>query len=72
MAAKYQVSVPQLAIRYTLQLGTQSLPKTANPEHMRTNAAVDFEISAADMNTLESLDARDYGESSGFPVYSGK
>lgn len=42
MAEKYGVSVPQLCIRYTLQLGTISLPKTGNPEHMKTNAEVDF------------------------------
>nr|WP_145942763.1 aldo/keto reductase [Corynebacterium glyciniphilum] len=72
MAARYGVSVPQLCIRYTLQLGAVSLPKTANPEHMRSNAAVEFEISAEDMEVLRNLDEKDYGESSAFPVYSGK
>lgn len=72
MADRYGVSVPQLCIRYTLQLGTVSLPKTANPDHMRSNAEVDFEISEADMTTLAGLDARDYGDSAAFPVYSGK
>ncbi|OLT55963.1 2,5-diketo-D-gluconic acid reductase [Corynebacterium sp. CNJ-954] len=72
MAGKYEVSVPQLCIRYTLQLGAVSLPKTANPEHMRSNAEVGFEISAEDMEALRSLDEKDYGESSAFPVYSGK
>ncbi|MGZ0198938.1 aldo/keto reductase [Streptomyces sp. RM1] len=72
IAEKYQVSVPQLCIRYTLQLGTQPLPKTANPEHMRSNAEVDFEISDADMTALRTLDERDYGEHAAFPVYSGK
>lgn len=72
MAGKYGVSVPQLCIRYTLQLGTVSLPKTANPEHMRTNAEVDFEISGDDMDTLRGLRDVDYGEHSAFPVYSGK
>ncbi|MYS36744.1 diketogulonate reductase-like aldo/keto reductase [Streptomyces sp. KhCrAH-43] len=72
IAEKYQVSVPQLCIRYTLQLGTQPLPKTANPEHMRSNAALDFEISEADMAALRTLDERDYGEHAAFPVYSGK
>ena len=52
MAVKYNVSVPQLCIRYTLQLGTISLPKTANPAHMESNAQVDFEISAEDMELL--------------------
>ncbi|MEU1529808.1 aldo/keto reductase [Streptomyces fagopyri] len=72
MAEKYGVSVPQLCIRYTLQLGTVSLPKTANPEHMRSNAEVDFEISGDDMGVLRDLRDVDYGEHSAFPVYSGK
>ena len=72
MAEKYGVSVPQLCIRYTLQLGTVSLPKTANPEHMRSNAEVDFVISEEDMAALRNLRAQDYGEHSVFPVYSGK
>ncbi|WP_043253591.1 aldo/keto reductase [Streptomyces sp. Tu6071] len=72
MAHKYGVSVPQLCIRYTLQLGTVSLPKTANLEHMRSNAEVAFEISGADMDVLRDLRDVDYGEHSAFPVYSGK
>lgn len=46
MAAKYGVTPAQLCIRYVLQRGFVALPKTANPEHMAANAAVDFEISA--------------------------
>ncbi|MBQ0850619.1 aldo/keto reductase [Streptomyces sp. BH-SS-21] len=72
LAEKYGVSVPQLCIRYTLQLGTVSLPKTANPDHMRSNAQVDFEISDGDMDTLRDLRDVDYGEHSAFPVFSGK
>ncbi|MGW5475486.1 aldo/keto reductase [Streptomyces sp. NPDC004008] len=72
MAEKYGVTVPQLCIRYTLQLGTVSLPKTANPEHMRSNSEVDFEISGPDMDVLRELRDVDYGEHSAFPVYSGK
>lgn len=72
MADRYGVSVPQLCIRYTLQLGTVSLPKTANPDHMRSNAEVDFEISGDDMDLLRDLRDVDYGEHSAFPVYSGK
>ncbi|MGY3567749.1 aldo/keto reductase [Sinomonas sp. RB5] len=72
IAEKYGVGVPQLCIRYTLQLGTVSLPKASNPAHMRSNADVDFEIADADMGALRDLDERDYGNSSAFPVYSGK
>ncbi len=73
MADRYGVTVPQLCIRYTLQLGTVSLPKTANPEHMQANAEVDFVISDEDMAALLSTEKiRDYGEHTFFPVYSGK
>ena len=70
---RYRVTVPQLCIRYTLQLGAIALPKTANPEHMKSNAEVDFEISAEDMEALKNFKKiENYGESSGFPVYGGK
>ena len=62
-----------LHISNTLQLGAISLPKTGNPEHMKTNADVDFEISAEDMEVLKNFKhIESYGESSGFPVYGGK
>lgn len=73
MAEQYGVSVPQLCICYTLQLGAISLPKTANPEHMKENAMVDFVISDADMEVLGQMQPlKDYGEFSVFPVFSGK
>lgn len=72
MAEKYGVTVPQLCIRYTLQLGTVSLPKTVSPEHMRSNAEIDFVISDDDVAALRDLQDVDYGESRAFPVYSGK
>ena len=73
MAEKYKVTIPQLCIRYCLQLGAVALPKTANPEHMKTNSTVDFEISDADMDTLTKFEKiRDYGEFSRFPVFGGK
>ncbi|WP_440713912.1 aldo/keto reductase [Gordonia sp. FQ] len=72
IADKYGVSVPQLCIRYTIQLGTVSLPKTSNPDHMRADAQVDFVIGDDDMAALRALDATDYGEHAVFPVYSGR
>ena len=70
MAEKYSVSVPQLAIRYCLELGLLPLPKTANPKNMKNNADVDFEISANDMEILKNTEQiKDYGEASNFPVF---
>lgn len=70
VAQRYGVSIPQLAIRFSLQLGLVVLPKTANPDHMRSNADVDFEIAEEDMGTLLGLERIEYGEASVFPVYS--
>lgn len=73
MAEKYGVSIPQLSIRYSLQLDLLPLPKTANPEHMKSNAEVDFEISKEDMDFLINIDPiEDYGNASMFPVYGGE
>ena len=72
-AAKYGVSKAQLCIRYDWQLGTIVLPKTASPEHMKSNADIDFTISDDDMETLKHLEKiKDYGEFGVFPVYGGK
>jgi diketogulonate reductase-like aldo/keto reductase len=66
------VTVPQLSIRYVLQLGLLPLPKTANPEHMKNNADVEFVISEADMDVLNNLpQIENYGDASMFPVYGG-
>lgn len=72
IAAKYGATVPQLCIRYCLQLGLLPLPKTANIEHMKSNAKVGFTIYDDDMAALGALSVRDYGSSAIFPVFSGK
>ena len=72
MAEKYQVSVAQLCIRYDWQLNTVVLPKSVNPEHMKQNSELNFEISDVDMKTLENIHNFDYGTSSHFPVFGGK
>lgn len=70
IADKHGVSVPQLCIRYCLQLGLLPLPKTTNSDHMRTNAAVDFAIDGEDMARLQRTEGgTDYGDASKFPVF---
>lgn len=72
MAKKYDVSVPQLSIRYCLQLGLLPLPKTSNVDHMQNNSALDFIISDEDMTFLKNVDKiKDYGEMSIMPVFGG-
>jgi len=73
IAEKYDVSIPQLGIRYILQLGLLPLPKTTNPDHMKSNADVNFVISDEDMDRLLNVEQiEDYGDASMMPVYGGK
>ena len=73
IADRYNVSVSQLAIRYCLQLDLLPLSKTANPQHMKTNAEVDFVISQEHMKFLKNMEQIEhYGEHNKFPVFGKK
>lgn len=72
MATKYGVSVPQLAIKYDLQLNLLPLPKSGSLDHLKANAELDFTISEPDMTTLNQIQFTDYGKDKAFPVYAGK
>ncbi|WP_240419969.1 aldo/keto reductase [Paenibacillus periandrae] len=73
IADKNGVSVAQLCLRYDIQLGLVVIPKTANPDHMRINAKLDFIISDADMEILKNVETiQNYGEHGFFPVFGEK
>lgn len=55
MADKYEVSVPQLCIRFDYQIGVLPLPKTTHKEYLMQNKKVDFIISEEDMQTLSKI-----------------
>ncbi len=69
MAQKYNVSIPQLCIQYTLQLDTISIPKASSREHIEQNFKLDFTISDEDMIELIKLNEMDYGKDSFWPVF---
>lgn len=49
------------------------LPKTSNPNHMKSNADLNFTISKEDMEMLKNIEhIKDYGKHSNFPVFEGK
>ncbi|KAG4088721.1 NADP-dependent oxidoreductase domain-containing protein [Neocallimastix lanati (nom. inval.)] len=56
MAKSYNKSVAQLCIRYIVQLGLIVLPKSSNPDHIKSNGEVDFVISDKDMETLKKIE----------------
>lgn len=71
IAERYGVTVPQLAIRYCLELGLLPLPKSTNKEHIKANGELDFNLSNDDLQLLKKMDRIDnYGDSSSFPVFS--
>jgi diketogulonate reductase-like aldo/keto reductase len=73
IANKYNATVAQLSIKYTIQLGTVSLPKSVTKSHIEENSKLDFVISEEDMEILKNFEhIKDYGDSSFFPVYGGK
>jgi len=57
LAAKYQKSPVQIVLRWDIQKGVITIPKSVHPERIRHNAAVfDFEISLEDILKIDSLD----------------
>ena len=57
LAEKYNKSVGQLCLRWCLQMGFVSLPKSANPMRIKSNTQIfDFEISKEDMDIISGLE----------------
>lgn len=55
LAAKYKVSVAQLALRFCIENGTLPLPKATSQAHIEANAQLDFTIDDADMKRLNKM-----------------
>jgi diketogulonate reductase-like aldo/keto reductase len=56
IAKRYNKSVPQVLLRWSLQQGFICIPRSSNRDHIRANADVfDFELSESDMMVLNSL-----------------
>ncbi|MCI1985012.1 MAG: aldo/keto reductase [Lactobacillus sp.] len=55
IAARYDVSISQLALRFVLQNGVLPLPKATSQAHIQANTKLDFKISEADMQTLNAM-----------------
>ena len=62
LAEKYGVSSAQVVVRWAIERDIVALPKSSSPDHVRSNADLDFEMDEAD---LVALDERDRNE----PVY---
>lgn len=57
LAEKYDKSIAQIVLRYDLQKGVITIPKSATPKRIIANADLfDFEITKTDMDILDALD----------------
>lgn len=57
LAEKYGKSEAQLVLRWNLQKGVVTIPKSVNRDHIRSNAELfDFSLSEEDMRYLDQLD----------------
>ena len=56
LAKKYDVTVAQLAIRYTLEKNTLPLPKSTHEQWILENTKVDFKIDPSDIKRLEAME----------------
>lgn len=53
IAEKYNVTIPQICVRYCIQKGATAIPKLTKEERIISNVQVDFEISYEDMEYLD-------------------
>ena len=57
LAQKYGKTLVQLVLRWNLQKGVVTIPKSAKPERIIDNSDIfDFQISAEDMQRIDALD----------------
>jgi diketogulonate reductase-like aldo/keto reductase len=57
LAEKYGKTPAQIVLRWDLQHGVVTIPKSVNPDRIKANADVfDFELSAEDMARIDALD----------------
>ncbi|MFC2134536.1 aldo/keto reductase [Bacteroidota bacterium] len=61
IAAKHSKTVPQIMIKWVLQKGIPTIPKSAKKERIKANKEIfDFELDEKDMNILDNFDQKAY------------
>ncbi|MBD5639629.1 aldo/keto reductase [Clostridium botulinum] len=57
IAKKYEKTISQIVLRWDLQMGVVTIPKSVTPSRIKENADIfDFEISKEDMDRIQQLD----------------
>ena len=57
LSQKYEKTIVQIVLRWNLQKGVVTIPKSSNPERIKSNADIfDFNLSLEDLKAIDSLD----------------
>jgi len=57
LSEKYSKTIVQIVLRWNLQKGIITIPKSSNPGRIKSNANIfDFELSTEDMKSIDALD----------------
>ncbi len=57
LAEKYEKTIAQIVLRWNLQKGVVTIPKSVKPHRIEENASIfDFELAGEDMKSIDSLD----------------
>lgn len=56
IAARHGKSVSQIALRFLTQQGIIVIPKSTDPDHMKENLAVEFDLDPDEMQAIEQLE----------------
>ena len=57
LAEKYGKSIVQVVLRWNLQKGVITIPKSSNPERIKSNSEIfDFQLSQEDLEAIDALD----------------
>jgi diketogulonate reductase-like aldo/keto reductase len=62
LAAKYDKTPVHIVLRWDIQKGVVTIPKSVTPERIISNANIfDFELSEEDMARIDKLDKKENG-----------
>jgi diketogulonate reductase-like aldo/keto reductase len=60
LADEYNRTPAQVILRWQLQKGVATIPKSSSAEHLRSNAAIfDWELDSADVERIDNIDQRE-------------
>ena len=73
LSKKYNKSISQIVLRWDIQMGTSTIPKSIKPERIKENSEIfDFVISDEDMKKISSLNINKRISHDPDDLYTGK